>query len=127
MVAYDNARYVCSQESFYEPYVIDGVRIWFDGVSDIFEEHKGFLDRVRDAERETWEKCKICASGYEPANMSGRIYPWFIDGDEKDENFIYKANYIDIGRTYDGDDCFLGAYYGGQAHGALDICMDRIH
>ena len=53
----------------------------------------------------------------------GKIYPWFIDGDERDENFVYKANYIDVGRTYDGDDCFLGAYYGGQAHGALDICM----
>ena len=30
-------RYVCSQECFYEPYVINGMRVWFDGVQDIFD------------------------------------------------------------------------------------------
>src|SRR5690606_36253901 len=38
-------RYVGSQESFYEPYVINGLRIWFDGVAAISEviigEHGG--------------------------------------------------------------------------------------
>ena len=29
-------RYVVSQESFYEPYVINGMRIWFDAVAAIF-------------------------------------------------------------------------------------------
>ncbi|MHC4591405.1 MAG: hypothetical protein ACYS8L_01775, partial [Planctomycetota bacterium] len=29
-------RYVGSQESFYEPYVVNGMRVWFDGVRDIF-------------------------------------------------------------------------------------------
>lgn len=116
-------RYVCSQESFYEPYVIDGVRIWFDGVTDIFEEHKGFLDRVRDANGKPGKNARFVLQDMNHRICPGKIYPWFIDGDERDDNFIYKANYIDVGRTYDGDDCFLGAYYGGQAHGALDICM----
>ncbi|MCZ7599248.1 MAG: hypothetical protein M5U09_18250 [Gammaproteobacteria bacterium] len=30
-------RYVACQEAFYEPYVINGVRLWFDAVADIFE------------------------------------------------------------------------------------------
>jgi len=36
-------RYICAQESFYEPYVVNGLRIWFDAVADLFylieEEH----------------------------------------------------------------------------------------
>ena len=30
-------RYVGCQESFYEPYVINGVRIWFDAVADLYD------------------------------------------------------------------------------------------
>ena len=29
-------RYVCCQECFYEPYVVNGVRIWLDIVKDVF-------------------------------------------------------------------------------------------
>ena len=29
-------RYVGSQESFYKPYIINGMQVWFDAVSDIF-------------------------------------------------------------------------------------------
>jgi hypothetical protein len=35
-------RYVGSQESFYQPYVVNGMRIWFDAVTDIFD----FLNEV---------------------------------------------------------------------------------
>ena len=30
-------RYVCSQECFHQPYVVDGVRIWLDTVKDVFD------------------------------------------------------------------------------------------
>jgi len=30
-------RYACSQECFYEPYVINGVRLWLDTVRDVFD------------------------------------------------------------------------------------------
>jgi PKD repeat protein len=116
-------RYVCSQESFYEPYVINGVRIWFDGVTDIFEEHKGFLNRVRSANGKPGKNVRFVLQDVTHRICPGEIHPWFIDGEDRNENFIYKDNFIDIGRTYNGDDCFLGAYMGGQSHGALDINM----
>ena len=30
-------RFVCSQECFYEPYVVNGLRIWLDIVKDVFD------------------------------------------------------------------------------------------
>lgn len=118
-------RYVGSQESFYEPYVIDGVRIWFDGVSAINEENGGFLNTVRSANGIPKKHARFVLHDMTQRICPGKIHPWFIDGQEKDESFIYKDNFIDIGRCYNGDDCFLGAYLGGEAHGALDIVMEK--
>lgn len=116
-------RYVCSQEAFYEPYVINGVRIWFDGVREIFEEDGGFLNTFRTANGIPGKKARFLLQ-----DMTSRICPddlhaWFIDGTERDDNYIYKENFIDIGRCFNGDDCFLGAYLGGESHGALDVNM----
>jgi len=116
-------RYVCSQESFYEPYVINGIRIWFDGVTDIFEEHGGFLDRVRSANGKPGKNARFLLQDMTHRICPDEIHAWFIDGEDRDDNFIYKDNFIDIGRPYNGDDCFLGAYMGGQSHGALDMDM----
>ncbi len=99
-------RYVGSQESFYEPYVINGMRIWFDAVTDIFN----FL-------REVHGKCKPSKDArFAIADASIPICPeevktWCPLGRE----------FIDIKDCYNGDDCWLGAYDGVEAHGGLDI------
>ena len=61
-------RYVCSQESFYEPYVIDvpeygltGLRIYLKNTRDFWTE----------SVMPTGEKMQDLFSGYEPSNMSG--------------------------------------------------------
>jgi PKD repeat protein len=141
-------KYVGSQESLYEPYVINGVRIWLDAVSDLFMEDGGFLNTARigdgrgnlivhDNQVEGFMFSEDDVTGDGRPNkkarlvfhdMTSRICPgelqaWFKDGDERDDNFIYKENFIDIGRTFSGDDVYLGAYLGGESHGALDVNM----
>jgi PKD repeat protein len=121
-------KYVGSQESFYEPYVINGVRIWFDAVSDLFEEDGGFLNTYRGGagliiDGKPNKKARFVLHDMSSRICPGDIKPWFIDGEDMDDNFIYKENFIDIGRSFNGDDCYLGAYLGGEAHGALDVNM----
>lgn len=101
-------RYVGSQESFYEPYVINGMRIWFDGVAAIF--NNGIVN-------EEHGECKPNKDArFAITDMTDRICP--------DELYCFydnKENFIDISFCYNGDDCWMGAYNGLEAHGGLDI------
>ena len=103
-------RTVCAQASFYEPYVVDGMLIWFDGVQDIFDlvaEHHGPCKPGRHARFAVQDaSLPICP---EP------MQPWCpIDGDR-----------IDVADCYNGDDPWMGPYLGASAHGGLDINHPR--
>jgi len=101
-------RYIGSQESFYEPYVINGMRIWFDGVADIFD--KGIVT-------EEHGKCKPGkAARIGITDMTGRICPEIVY-----PSYDNPQGFIDIADTYNGDNCWMGAYNGYQAHGGLDV------
>lgn len=103
-------RYVGCQESFYEPYVISGMRVWFDAVTDIFD----FLP-------ETHGKCKPNKEArFAVADASISICP------EEIKPWCPMArDFIDIKECYNGDDCWLGAFHGKEAHGGLDINHPR--
>jgi len=104
-------RYVGSQESFYEPYVINGMRIWFDGVAAIFD--NGIVS-------ETHGKCKPGkAARFGISDMTQRIcpervYPFYDN----------PSNFIKIAETYNADNCWMGAYNGFEAHGGLDVNLE---
>jgi hypothetical protein len=103
-------RYVCSQESFYEPYVVNGLRIWFDGVQDIFRfatETHGPCRPARHARFAVQDaSLSICP---EP------MQPWCpIEG-----------HFIDVADCYNGDDPWMGPYLGASAHGGMDINHPR--
>jgi len=104
-------RYVCSQECFYEPYVVDGVRIWPDTVRDVFDlipiryPHKGNLQCVpRKSARLAIQDAtsRICPQ---------QTRPWIQD--ERDQ--------LEVGKCYNGDDCYLGPYLGQACHVGMDI------
>lgn len=103
-------REVSTQRSFYEPWEIDGVRIWFDAVRDIFE----FLV-------ETHGECcprKHARFGIQDASLRicpEHIHPWCP----------LPAGGLKIQHCYRGEDCWLGAYNGASAHGGLDINHPR--
>lgn len=99
-------REVPTRRSFYEPWEIDGLRIWFDAVQDIFdfltETHGACAPRkqARFAVQETGRR--ICP---EP------VHPWCP----------LRPEGLWINDCYNGEDCWLGPYYGVSAHGGLDI------
>ena len=99
-------REVCTQRSFYEPWVIDGVRIWLDAVRDIFdfllETHGECRPRKQARLAIQDASLRICP---EP------LHPWcpLPEGGLRVED------------CYRGEDCWMGAYNGASAHGGLDI------
>jgi PKD repeat protein len=101
-------RYVCSQECFYEPYVVNGMRIWLDAVSDIMAM---IPMRSMETQRAPHAHVRLAVQdatlGICPQRLAA-LYP-------NDEN------YIDVGDCYNGDDCWLGPYLGKACHGGLDI------
>ncbi len=105
-------RFVCSQETFYEPWVVNGVRIWFSSSQSIFkrvpirypEDHDDFaVDAVLALQDATLPICP------EP------IQPWFP----------IERHFIDVGTCYNGDDPWLGPYLGQACHVGLDINMPK--
>ena len=99
-------REVSTQRSFYEPWVIGGVRIWFDAVQDIFE----FL-------AETHGECRPRSHArfaFQDASLRlcpEPLHPWCP----------LPPGGFGIEDCYRGEDCWLGAYNGASAHGGLDI------
>ena len=99
-------RFVGLQDSFYEPWVFNGLRIWFDAVDEIFqimeETHGACRPRkrarfaVQDATR------RICPTP---------LHPWCP----------LPAGGLRITDCYRGEDCWMGPYDGHVAHGGLDI------
>jgi len=99
-------RYVASQEAFYEPYVIDGVRLWFDAVADI----GGFLN-FNHGDCQPLKQARFALQDATLRICPDELLPWFPT----------QRRFIDIADSYNGDDCWLGPYFGGDAHGGLDV------
>jgi hypothetical protein len=105
-------RFVCSQETFYEPWIVNGVRIWFSSSAAIFklvpirypEDHDPMAaDAVLCLQDATLPIC--------PQPMK----PWFP----------IKERFIDVGTCYNGDDPWLGPYLGKACHMGMDINMPK--
>lgn len=103
-------RYVGSQESFYEPYVINGMRLWFDAVQDIFE----FLEENHGICRPA-KHARFAVQDASRRILPVPLYPWYPND----------RLFIDVADTYNGDDVWMGAYGGVSAHGGLDINMPK--
>lgn len=103
-------REVSTQQSFYEPWVIGGLRIWLDAVSAIFdflvEEHGVCAPQRQVRLAVQQEDLRICPD---------RLHPWcpLPEGGLRIED------------CYRGEDCWLGAYNGASAHGGLDLNHPR--
>jgi len=109
-------REVGTQGSFYEPWEIDGARLWFDAASCIFKERGGFM-----LEKD-WSLGFLCQPSHHARfaiqEASRPICPepiklWYPND----------VGRIDIHDCYNGDDCWMGPYDGSAAHCGLDINM----
>ena len=109
-------REVGTQASFYEPWVIDGVRLWLDAVDGIFdfmlEKHSpcrpnenasvSLPDRKQARFALQEAALRICPE---------RLHPWCP----------LPPGGLRIEDCYRGEDCWMGPYDGADAHGGLDI------
>lgn len=98
-------RYLPAQESFYEPYVINGIRIWFDAVQDYFD----FFTL-----KHGWAKPRAAAR-FAVSDALDPVAPdigmWYPNDSLS----------LDVADAYLGDDVWMGPYLGGSPHAGLDI------
>ncbi|MEN6645603.1 MAG: hypothetical protein ABFE08_24415 [Armatimonadia bacterium] len=103
-------REVSTQQSFYEPWLIGGLRIWLDAVSAIFdfltEAHGDCAPRKHARLALQQESLRLCPD---------KLHPWCP----------LPAGGLKIENCYRGEDCWLGAYNGASAHGGLDLNHPR--
>lgn len=104
-------RYVCSRECFYEPYVIDGVRIWPDTVKDVFDLVPIRYPRKGNLRCLPRKSARLALQDATLRICPPRMHPWIDD----------ERNFLELGNCYNGDDCYLGPYLGQACHVGLDV------
>ncbi|MFO7901314.1 MAG: PKD domain-containing protein [Pirellulaceae bacterium] len=104
-------RFVCSQQCFYEPYVIDGLRIWPDTVKKVFDLIPVRYPRQGNLQCVPRKDVRLAVQDATLRICPETIQPWI----ERDENSL------DVGECYNGDDCYLGPYLGKACHVGMDI------
>lgn len=107
-------REVPSQKSFYEPWVIDGTRIWFDAISSMFQSDGGFLLEKDAAHGVPCRPLKKARFALQDATLDicpEPLHPWLPP----------EYGVVKIENCYRGEDCWMGTYNGIHAHGGLDI------
>src|SRR5690606_35402110 len=95
---------------FYEPYVINGMRIWFDGVdsigSIIKDEHGG-----KSSESVPQKNARFAIT-----DMTMRICPSVLF-----PMYPNPENYLRISDSHDRDDCSIADYNSFELHAGLDV------
>ena len=111
-------REVGSQASFYQPWTVDGVRIWFDAASCCYKDNGGFM------EEKDWKAGVI--------GKPARLTRWAVQEEGLSicpepltDWYPNPTGTLDIRNCYTGEDCYLGPYSGGSAHAGLDINMPK--
>ncbi|MEX0652679.1 MAG: hypothetical protein WD534_05385 [Phycisphaeraceae bacterium] len=99
-------REVATQRSFYEPWLIDGMAIYLDAVSDIFD----FLTEQHGDCRPR-KAARLAIHEADQSICPDLLHPWCP----------LPPGGLNITDCYNGEDCWLGAYFGAAAHGGLDI------
>jgi hypothetical protein len=115
------ARYASTQEAFYEPYVINGVRIWPDAANRVFD----LVPLRHPLDRTTGEriprKGNMDATPRKDARFVIQDATFRICPDELHPWTDDPVDFIDVARCYGGNDTHLGPYFGKLCHVGLDI------
>ena len=104
-------REVSTQGSFYEPLEVGGVRIWLDAVGVIFEK----ILQETHGECRPRREVRLAIQDVELPICPEPLHPWCP----------LPEGGLRIEQCYRGEDCWLGAYDGADAHGGLDINHPR--
>ena len=100
------SRWVGNQESFYQPWELFGLRLWFDASAQLF-------DHLKENHGECTPR-KAARLAVQDATLGicpVLLHPWCP----------LPAGGLRIEDCYQGSDCWMGPYFGVEAHGGLDI------
>ncbi len=109
-------REVGTQQSFYEPWELDGVHLWFDAADAAFSARGGFMQEKDWLSGQICQPRKRARFAVQEANRSVCPEPvalWYTNPELS----------LNIEDCYRGEDCWMGPYNGAKAHGGLDINM----
>ena len=117
-------RYLCSQASFNEPYVVNGMRIWLCYIrapSGVFmrgpvgpnPSNRGGYPR---------KEARIVVNDLTDRICPQVMEPWYRDSETLPGKEFANLR-IDARDTYKGDDMHMGGYWGATPHRGLDINM----
>ena len=109
-------REVASDKTFYKPWEVDGVRIWFDAADCAFLHKGGFM-----AEKD-WRGGVVCCPSKQ-TRWAVQEAGLDICPEPLNDWYPNPSGKLDISQCYIGNDCWMGPYNGGAAHGGLDINM----
>lgn len=103
-------RIVSAQQSYYEPYHINGVTIFFDAVNDIedFIKDNHGSSGSRSFPR---KKCRLAFIEMGGPFAPQELRPWFP----------IQKDFLDVQDSYEGADTWLGGFKKGEAHNGLDV------
>ena len=100
-------REIGTQASFYEPWELDGVRVWFDACQDVFK----ILQDTHGGPCAPLAQARFAFQDMSLSIAPEPLHPWCP----------LPRGRVAIEDCYNGEDCWLGAYYGASAHAGLDI------
>lgn len=109
-------RVIPAQESFYEPLVIRGMRLWLDAVLDIFERDGGFLkekDSALGIYCQPKRKARLAVNDVQDRICPETLVWWYPEAGDR----------LDVRNCYRGENTWMGPYEGRAAHGGLDLNM----
>ncbi len=104
-------RYVCTQESFYEPCVVNGLRIWPDSILAIYDQVPMRYPREGNLRYRPRRHARFAVQDAALPICPQPMQKWYPN----------ETGVIDVGDCYNGDDCWMGPYLGEACHGGLDI------
>lgn len=103
-------RYNPVQQSFSEPLVINGMRLWLDAVREIGDI---VPPRTREPDQHPRKHARFMLQDATLRLAPERVHAWYPNGE----------NRIEMRDAYIGADAWMGPYFGARGHGGLDINM----
>lgn len=103
-------RYVGSQECYYEPFVVNGLRIWLDTAAAVFDVVPVRYPRLGNLRCVPRKALRLVLQDATLRICPDTLHPWMPT--PKDS--------FDVADCYGGDDCYLGPYRGEACHVGMD-------
>ena len=104
-------RYTGTQQAFYEPLVVNGVRIWTDMALSVFNTIPMRYPGEGNLRQRPWKDVRLALQDATIEDCPVKLSKWF--------DYVHPSIYI--GDCYHGSDCWMGSFGEGATHGGLDV------